>query len=562
MPETNALASQFTVKIDSTEVQQDVMTKVVSIIVDQHTHLPGMFKLTFFDSDLALLDDGPFDLTKTVEIEAENADGESKILITGDITALETDFGEGMIAQLIVQGYDKTHRLFRETKSQAFLNKKDSDLASDIARAVDLQTEIDPTSTVYDHIFQHNQTDLGFLMQRAWRIGYECFVSEDKLFFRKPPTGNANLTLTWGDDLKTFRPRMTLAEQVDEVVVRGWDVQKKEPIVGRASSGNLYPSVGEQKDGKTWASEFGTGKKVIVDQSVVSQAEADVLATARLDEISGSFIEAQGEAYRRPEITAGQMVSLEGLGNRFSGNYLVTNATHIYSPEGLRTHFSVRGTRTGLITEQINGHPGTERFPGVVTAIVTNTDDPENWGRVKVKFPWMTDDAESAWARVLGLGAGDERGFFILPEVDDEVLVTFAHGDFSQPYIIGGVWNGQHAVPPEGGAAPQGEKPQVRIWRSANGNLIAMYDNADKKIDIHTAEGHQFSLDDANKKISLTTNGGLSLTMDDNGSSIKIQSSSEVEIKSDGNLKIEAGGNLDLKATGQVNVQGATINLN
>jgi len=174
----------------------------------------------------------------------------------------------------------------------------------------------------------------------------------------------------------------------------------------------------------------------------------------------------------------------------------------------------------------------------------------------------MTDDAESAWARVLGLGAGDERGFFILPEVDDEVLVTFAHGDFSQPYVIGGVWNGQHAVPPEAGGAPQGEKPQVRIWRSANGNLIAMYDNADKKIDIHTAEGHQFSLDDANKKITLTTNGGLSLTMDDNGSSIKIQSSSEVEIKSDGNLKIEAGGNMDLKATGQMNVQGATINLN
>jgi len=562
MHETNALASQFTVKVDNTEVQQDVMTKVVSIMVDQHTHLPGMFKLTFFDSDLALLDDGPFNLTKTVEIEAENADGEAKVLIKGEITALETDFGEGMIAQLIVQGYDKTHRLFRETKSQAFLNKKDSDLASDIARAVDLQTEIDPTSTVYDHVFQHNQTDLGFLMQRAWRIGYECFVSEDKLYFRKPPTGSANLTLTWGDDLKTFRPRMTLAEQVDEVVVRGWDVQKKEPIVGRALSGNLYPSVQEQKDGKTWASDFGTGKKVIVDQPVVSQAEANVLATARLDEISGSFIEAEGEAYRRPEITAGQMVNLEGLGNRFSGKYLVTNATHIYSPEGLRTLFSVRGTRTGLLTEQINGQPDTERFPGVVTAIVTNTDDPENWGRVKVKFPWMTDDAESAWARVLGLGAGDERGFFILPEVDDEVLVTFAHGDFSQPYVIGGVWNGQHAVPPEAGSAPQGEKPQVRIWRSANGNLIAMYDNADKKIDIHTAEGHQFSLDDANKKITLTTNGGLSLTMDDNGSSIKIQSSSEVEIKSDGNLKIEAGGNMDLKATGQMNVQGATINLN
>ena len=93
MPETNALASQFTVYVDGSEVQQDVMTKVVSIMVDQHTHLPGMFKLTFFDSDLALLDNGPFNLTKEVEIKAENVDGETKVLIKGEITALETDFG-------------------------------------------------------------------------------------------------------------------------------------------------------------------------------------------------------------------------------------------------------------------------------------------------------------------------------------------------------------------------------------------------------------------------------------------------------------------------------------
>lgn len=95
---------------------------------------------------------------------------------------------------------------------------------------------------------------------------------------------------------------MTLAEQVDEVIVRGWDPKEKKEIVGKAESGNLYPDIEESKDGKTWASDFGRGKKIIVDEPVVSQSEADVLASARLDEVSGAFVDAEGTATRRPDI--------------------------------------------------------------------------------------------------------------------------------------------------------------------------------------------------------------------------------------------------------------------
>ena len=154
-----------------------------------------------------MLDEGPFDLTKTIEIKASDANDEKISLIKGEITALEPSFQEGMLAQLVVRGYDKSHRLYRETRSQAYLNKKDFDLASEIAQNAGLQAQVDTTSTVYDHIFQHNQTDLEFLMERAWRIGYECFVSDGKLHFRKPPSGSAALKLTWGQELLSFQPR-------------------------------------------------------------------------------------------------------------------------------------------------------------------------------------------------------------------------------------------------------------------------------------------------------------------------------------------------------------------
>lgn len=562
MPAPFDLASQITIKLNGTQVQRSVLGNLLSVVVDQHSLLPDMFTIRLHDQGLELLDDGPFDLTKEIEIAAEKPDGESVVLIKGEITALEPEFEEGMIARLVVRGYDKSHRLYRETKSKAYLNKKDSDLAEEIARAAGLQAEIEATSTVYDHIFQHNQSDLALLMQRAWRIGYECFVTDGKLYFRRPPSGDGGVTLTWGEDLLSFRPRVTLAEQVDEVVVKGWDIDKQEPIVGKAERGRLYPDVEESQDGATWARSFGTGKLVILDQPIVNQAEADTLAAARLDEISGTFIEAEGVTLRRPDVKAGRMVTLRALGDRLSGTYLVTGVTHVYTAQGLRSTFTVRGSRTGLLTEQMGRRRPLDRWPGVVVAVVTNTADPKDWGRVKVKFPWMSDDAESDWARVLGIGAGPEAGLFVMPEVGDEVLVVFGHGDFGQPCVLGGLWNGQHALPPEAAGAAGGEKPLVRTWHSRTGHWIAMYDDSSNKIEIVTAGGHTLTLDDANRKITITSSGGQTITLDDSGSKITIESNNEVEVKATGNLKVQAGGNMDLQATGQVNIKGAMVNLN
>lgn len=582
MPTPRQLTSQVYIKVAGADAQPTVTRRLIEVVIDQHAYLPALCTLRLHDPGLELVDNGPFDLTKELEVEAADQSGQRVKLFKGEITALEPDFGENMVAELVVRAYDKSHRLYRETKSAAFLNKKDSDLASDIAGAAGLQTQIDATTTVYEHIYQHNQTDLEFLMQRAWRIGYECFVEDGKLYFRKPPTTSAAVTIRWGEQLISFRPRMTLAEQVDEAMVKGWDVEKKQAIVGRASSGNLYPKIQESKNGAAWAGAFGAGKLIVVDQPVVSQAEADILAAARLDERSGAFVQADGVATRRPEIKAGQMIKLEALGDRFSGEYLVTNATHVYNANGWRTTFTVQGSRTGLVAEQIALQSPLDRWPGVVAALVTNTEDPNQWGRVKVKFPWLSEDAESDWARVVGAGAGPEAGLFILPEVDDEVLVAFEHGDFARPYVLGGVWNGQHKIPPEVSAAPSNEKPLVRTWHSRTGHKIIvtetssekkmeiitagghsiLLDDTNKKVEIKTTGGHQVTVDDQGKKLELASSGGQKVTMDDMGNKLAVQGGMQVEIKSSGNMTIEAGGMMDIKASGPVNIKGAIVNLN
>lgn len=571
MPATNSTVSQISIKIGGSELDDEKLGRIQEVLVDQNAHLPHMFVIRLRDGrKLELIDDSMFDPSKPVEIAAETDAGETVLLIKGEITALEPDFREGMIADLVIRGYDKSHRLHREVKSRSFLNKKDSQLASEIAGEHGLSAQVEATTTVYDHIYQHNQTDMDFLVQRAWRIGYECFVEEGELYFRKPPNReSASVTLSWGEDLVVFQPAMTLAEQVDEVIVRGWDIQKQEAIVGKAQSGNLYPSL-SGKNGAQQASSFGIGKKTIVNLPVTSQAEADTLAAARLDELSGAFVQAYGVAFRRPDIRAGKRIQLDKLGQRFSGTYLVTSARHIYDQDGLRTEFEVSGTRSGLLSEQMAHQQPLERWPGAVVAVVTDTNDPDGLGRVKVKYPWMSDDADSFWARVISPGAGKEAGLFMVPDVDDEVMVVFEHGDFDRPYVLGGVWNGKNKLPPPAAGASSNEKPKVRTWHSLTGHHISVYDDAEKKIEIVTAEGHSLTMSDKDKKIELVTSSGQKLLVDDQANNIAMETTGTVDIKStgalslksDSTLQIESGAAMTIKAGGPLNLEGAVVNIN
>src|SRR5262245_56550673 len=96
-----------------------------------------------------------------------------------------------------------------------------------------------------------------------------------------------------------------------------------------------------------------------------------------------------------------------------------------------------------LLTQETPFDLNVGKIYGLVVGIVTNNQDPDKLGRIKVKFPWLTDTDESCWARIGMLMAGKGRGSFFLPEVDDEVILAFEHGDVRFPYVIGALWNGK-----------------------------------------------------------------------------------------------------------------------
>ncbi|MEM7797772.1 MAG: hypothetical protein AAF633_01165, partial [Chloroflexota bacterium] len=235
-----ATASAIYVEVDGTALSQAVLSTLVEAVVDQHAHLPNMFTLQFFDPEMKLLDGANISPNQKIEIKSVTPSGRMVSLIRGEITSVEPVFEQEGI-HLMVHGYDPAFHMYHTVRSRTFVNIKDSDLAEKVANDWNLKSVIEPTKIVYDHLIQHNQNDLAFLLQRAWRIGYECFVRNETLYFRKPQSNaQATLTLKFGGELLAFRPRMSSAEQVNEVIVRGWNQSEQKPIIGRAQTGKLF----------------------------------------------------------------------------------------------------------------------------------------------------------------------------------------------------------------------------------------------------------------------------------------------------------------------------------
>jgi uncharacterized protein involved in type VI secretion and phage assembly len=210
-----------------------------------------------------------------------------------------------------------------------------------------------------------------------------------------------------------------------------------------------------------------------------------------------------------------------------------------------------------LLSESESSDTRAARISGVVVGVVTNNQDPEKMGRVKVRFPWLSDTDESNWARLAAPMAGKERGFYFLPEVEDEVLVAFEHGDARFPYVIGSLWNGTD-VPPADNADG---KNNVRVIKSRSGHVIRLTDEDGKeKIEIiDKSEKNSIVIDSSEKTLTITTDKDIVLKAAQG--SIKLDAQ-KVEIKSSAETKIEAGAGMDVKASGEMNVKGATVNIN
>lgn len=207
--------------------------------------------------------------------------------------------------------------------------------------------------------------------------------------------------------------------------------------------------------------------------------------------------------------------------------------------------------------------PQIERINGAVVAVVTNNGDPENLGRVKLKFPWLAGDVESDWARVAGPGVGKGRGLAAVPDVDDEVLVVFEHGLFGRPYVLGGLWNGKDKPP----QLPDKKAASVRLIRTTTGHEIRLDDTEGKeRIEITAADAKSTVVVDKKGTITIKAQGDLVIESQSgavkiSGQKVEITAKTDIELKADVAVK-QSGKVAEVKADVALTLKGGVVRIN
>ena len=209
------------------------------------------------------------------------------------------------------------------------------------------------------------------------------------------------------------------------------------------------------------------------------------------------------------------------------------------------------------------------RVSGIVVGTVSNINDPDNLGRVKVKFPWLGDNYESDWAWIAVPMTGASMGFFFIPDVEDEVLVAFDHGDVNRPFVLGSIWNSKEKPP----GTSDDVKNKIFRHKTKKGNELIFDDKTDK-VEIKMASGHRITV--GPEKIEIVDKGQDSVILDSQAKSVTIESKNSLSIKAttieieatasmkikSAQVSVEGSATLDVKSSGIATIQGSLVKIN
>ncbi|HMQ68022.1 MAG TPA: type VI secretion system tip protein VgrG [Ignavibacteria bacterium] len=426
-------------------------------------------------------------------------------------------------AELIIECRDEAVKLTVGKKSRHFEDVSDGDAAEELIDNYGLEKEIESTSIRHKELIQYNTTDWDFILSRIDIIGMICLVEDGKIIIKKPDlTTSPVIELLFGATILDFTAEIDARTQYNEVRSLSWDYSDQEVIedtgdepdmeeIGNLSNSDLAEVVGlESYD------MINSGK--LSNEELKEYANSKMLKS-RLSKVRGK-VRFQGF----PDVKPGDIISLNGVGERFNGPVFASSVRHEFA-KGNWTTEVIFGMSENWFTENINPNDVTSkngRLPsvqGLETGIVTDLEDPEGENRVKVKLPVVSNSDDGIWMRIATLDAGKNRGTFFLPEIDDEVIVGFISNDPNHPVILGMLHSSAKPAP-FSASNSNDEKGYV-----SRAETKMVFDDGRKTLTIEDANGNTIKFESGGITLESTTVLNLK------AASIKIEASGPAEIK-------------------------------
>jgi Rhs element Vgr protein len=532
----------YTVKVNGTEVPRTIL--FTSIIVEQEINRIPFAKLSIIDgdgsiSDFTVSDQDLFVPGNTIEIFAGYHSDESSIfqgiIIKHGIKV------RGDSSFLLVECRDEAVKLTVGKKNKYYSNQADSDIIEDILNNYGLTANIATTSVQHKELVQFDVTDWDFMISRLEANGQICVVDAGTVTSQAPAMGTPVLSLLFGGTIIEFDSEMDARDQYEGVTAYSWDYSNQELLniaanePGLTETGNITASDLSTVIGLSSYDLKHTGN--VPQEELQAWADAQLLKN-RLAKVKGR-VKFQGF----PDVTPATTLSLAGLGDRVNGDVFVaavrheiaggdwlTDAQFGLSPQWFSVQYPVNTPKAAGILPAVNGLQ-----IGVVTQL---ENDPDGEDRICVRLPIIDAGDQGIWSRVASLDAGDNRGMFFRPEINDEVVVGFLNDDPRDAIVLGMLNSSNKPAPLQ--ASDQND---IKGYTSRSGITL--------------------TFDDNKVSVTLQTPGGRSLVIDDNAGSIQLQDGNGNQITIDSNgITIKSASALSLQANNDVSVQGNNISLN
>jgi len=529
--------------------------RVMSIQVSHIAHKVPEAELILLDGDVA-----------TESFEASDAadfiPGVSIEIKAGYHGQEETIF-KGMIVKQgikIMQDRSSTlnivakHEIFKTTinrNTKSFKDKKDSEIIEEL---ITTDKDVDTTDVTNKHLLQPYCSDWDFINIRAEANGLYVLPTPDSILVKKPVLdGDAVLSLYYGASILEFEADIDARNCFTEVKASGWSAADQQLIESTASNEWSGKEPGNFSSDDA-AGAVGNDSLNLVWHGDILQEMLDAVAKASMIRHHLSKIVGRAKCIGFATIWPGDLISLNGVGERFVGKAFVSGVTQSIMEGKWETdiQFGYKNKPYTTMYNDITANTGLGYTPGIkglqIGLVVQLESDPLSEYRVLIKLPTQAGSEEALWARVATLDAGKERGTFYRPEIDDEVIVGFLDDNPLMPVIIGCVHSSKNTAPIE-----PADANNIKGFYSRS-KLRWQMDDDKKEILFDTDAGNKILISEDSKGITIQDQNDNKIVMSQDG--IEITSAKDLKIKASGDIKME-GTNVELSANAQFKASGS-----
>lgn len=571
-------AAEFKIFVNETEIPRSVVKTSVNVmkLINKISSAVIVFQDgSPAEEDFPLSNGELFIPGNKVTISAGDAD-QTVDVFTGIIIKQSLKIRNNRNPQLIIECKHKAVKTTSGRKNACFHDMTDADVFDKILKDCGFSAaEMDIQSSTLSHkeLVQYNCTDWDFILNRAEMVGKVILTNDEKIVIKTPTvTGEAALSLSYGNTIIELDAEMDSRNQYASVKTKAWDMANQ----AIAESEAAEPSSLEEQ-GNFSASDLSAVSELDVftlnHSGSLTAEERQAWADAQLLKSRLSKIRGRAKFSGLATINPGDVLELNGLGNRFNGKAFVSGVRQDYDGvNGWKTQAQFGHSPEWFTNEnEIGSQKAGGLLPGAVglhTGIVTDNEDPNGEFRVRVKMPFINGDDDGVWARVALADAGNERGLFFRPEVNDEVLLGFLFDDPRQPVILGMLHSSKlpSAIPPANDNHQKGYTSREK--------LVLLFDDEKKSIAVETPGGNKITLSDDAKSMILEDLNGNKITMDDKG--IVIEAKKKLALKAGSELSIEGpdlkisgdsslalkGGSAKFESSGMLKIKGSMVKIN